>query len=88
VKSSIYHSPTRFKNSNGVFERRFDGVAGWKAWHHSTAGTQRKRKRLGTPQTLRFLATQKTCGVSGQAGAGGPTLTAKEAPNQAQQGSL
>jgi len=49
LKSSIYHSPTRFKNTNGVFEHGFDSVAGWKASHHSTGGMQREHKRLGIP---------------------------------------
>jgi hypothetical protein len=59
VKSSMYHSPTRFKNTNGVFEHGFDSVAEWKASHRSTGGMQRERKRLGIPRNTAILSHAK-----------------------------
>jgi hypothetical protein len=58
VKSSIYHSPTRFKNTNRVFEQRFDRVAEWKASHHSTGGMRREGKRLGIPSRSTAILTR------------------------------
>jgi len=68
LKSSIYHSPNRFRNTNRVSEQ---AAAGWKSSDYSTGGMQRESQRLGVrPRNTAILTYTKTYGLSGQPEAG------------------